>query len=452
MKIAASRKNDHYVHYVENERNPARIFELTKFGKTSGYIVTDNVPQAQQQTEMYGMLMQKYTFNQGDVTICQPTDYVHGCLVDSSSRVPEEVEIFTDAGDNEAKQTLGTYGVRRGQSLFYNLMKIWREMSLLENSLLLNRVTKSSTTRIVQIEVGDMDKTMVQPHLQRVKQLFEQKAAINTGNNMSEYTNPGPMENTVYIPTHEGKGNITIQDSAGNPDISQIADIDYFRDKFFGAARVPKQYFGFTDDGAGFDGGKSLSVISSRFAKMIKRIQGVLTQVVTDIVNLYLYDKGLTHYINKFSIKMLPPITQEEIDRREAATNRIAYVRDVMDMLQDVQDPAVRLKMLKSLLSSLISDPEVVQLIQEQIDLLEADEDIEGSDASGDRDAVAAEFEEGSSDAMGASDFADDIGFSSLATEGGEEDVDTADTSGDLPSPSDMGVDFTDSNNPDFLD
>ena len=153
-------------------------------------------------------------------------------------------------------------------------------MSLLENSLMLNRVTKSSTTKVVQVEVGDMEKSMVQPHLQRIKQLFEQKSAINTGASMSEYTNPGPMENTVYIPTHEGKGVISIQDTSGNPDVGNIADIDYFRDKFFGAARVPKQYFGYTDDGAGFNGGQSLSIISSRFAKMIKRIQNVLTQVV----------------------------------------------------------------------------------------------------------------------------------------------------------------------------
>lgn len=45
VKISVTKKSDHYVHYVESERNPARIFELTKLGKTSGYIVTDNVPQ-----------------------------------------------------------------------------------------------------------------------------------------------------------------------------------------------------------------------------------------------------------------------------------------------------------------------------------------------------------------------------------------------------------------------
>lgn len=366
VKISATKKNDHYVHYVESERNPARIFELVRLGKTSGYIVTENVPQIQAQSELaYNSLIQRYTFNAGDVTIHQPTDYVHGCLVDNSSRTPEEVEIFTCGRGvtSEDKKSVGTYGVRRGQSLFFNLLKIWREMTLLENSLLLNRVTKSSTTRIVQVEVGDMDKSMVRPHIQQVKQLFEQKTAIDAHNSMSEYSNPGPMENTVYLPTHEGKGAVSIQDTSGSTDVGKIADIEYFRDKFFGALRVPKQYFGYTDDSAGFDGGKSLSITSSRFARMVKRIQGVITQVITDAINLYLLDKGLTSYINKFSIKMVPPTTQEEIDRREAASNRIRYVQDVIGMLSDVENPAVRLKIVKALLSNVVSDSEVIQLL-----------------------------------------------------------------------------------------
>nr|DAE27130.1 MAG TPA: portal vertex protein [virus sp. ctnRj46] len=40
----------------------------------------------------------------------------------------------------------------------------------------------------------------------------------------------------------------------------------------YGALRVPKQFMGFTDDATGFNGGTSLTIISSRYAKMIKRI------------------------------------------------------------------------------------------------------------------------------------------------------------------------------------
>ena len=51
--------------------------------------------------------------------------------------------------------TNSEYTVRRGQSLLYNVFKIWRELSLLENSMLLNRVTKSSIIRVVNVEIGD---------------------------------------------------------------------------------------------------------------------------------------------------------------------------------------------------------------------------------------------------------------------------------------------------------
>ena len=41
VKVKAFAENDHYIHYIEAVPNPAELFELTKFGKTSGFIRTD---------------------------------------------------------------------------------------------------------------------------------------------------------------------------------------------------------------------------------------------------------------------------------------------------------------------------------------------------------------------------------------------------------------------------
>ena len=83
-----------------------------------------------------------------DIELFDATNFVHAALEDNTSRIPEEVEIFLD--DDAFKSGKGlTYTVRRGQSLLYNVFKIWRELCLLENSLLLNRLTKSSITRII---------------------------------------------------------------------------------------------------------------------------------------------------------------------------------------------------------------------------------------------------------------------------------------------------------------
>ena len=63
--------------------------------------------------------------------------------------------------------------------------------------------------RLLQVEVGDMPKDKVKLHLSNIKRLFEQKSSINAGKSMNESTNPGPVENNVIIPIHEGKGLIT---------------------------------------------------------------------------------------------------------------------------------------------------------------------------------------------------------------------------------------------------
>ena len=371
VKINLYKDKDPFVHYIEMIPNPAEMFELTRFGKTSGYIKADiNTSSLNNNTKSVFNSYYQYKFLKNDVSIFNGDKFVHASLEDNTSRVPEEVKLFLDQemynSDNGTN-----YTVKRGQSLLYSVFKIWRELSLLENSMLLNRITKSAIVRLINVEVGDMPKEMVGPHLQGVKSLMEQKSAINAGGSMSEYTNPGPIENNIYVPTYNGKGAITADQIGGDVNVGQLPDIDYFQNKFFGAMRIPKQYFGLTDDGAGFNGGQSLAIISSRYAKMIKRIQNCVTQALTDAVNLMLLDKGLSSYVNNFTIKMQPPTTQEEIDRRDNLASKVQVTSDIMNLVSDIDDQATRLKMLKSLISGVITDSEIITLIEDEIKKLE---------------------------------------------------------------------------------
>lgn len=68
---------------------------------------------------------------------------------------------------------------------------------------------------------------------------------------------------------------------------------------------------------------------------------------------------------------MLPPTTQEEIDRRDNIAAKIQLATDTMNMLSDVNNPVIKFKIMKSLLSGILSNPEVTQLLQEYIDELE---------------------------------------------------------------------------------
>lgn len=448
VNIKAYARDDHFVQYLEMQPNPAQVFELTKFGKTYAYIKTHinststATNNSAWDTTNSSVLGYKYNFNRGDIDVYAATEFVHGCLEDDQSRTPEEVSISLD----QDKQV--NYNVRRGQSLFYNSFKVWRELLLLKNSVLLNRVTRSSLVRAIQVEIGDMPKEQVQPHLMGVKRLFEQSQSLVAGGGMGEYTNPGPIENNVYIPTRDGKGAISLQQVGGDVNVGQLTDLDYYTKVLFGSLGVPKEYFGHNDDNAGFSGGESLAQISSRYAKKIKRIQDTIIQTLTDAINILLLDRNLGNYINKFTIKMQTPTTSEEVARRETMANRVQLTRDLMDTLGDIEDPAAKLKILKALLSEYINNTEVIELLQGEIDKLEVEEEpsTEDTESSSDDslDDLFTDESEGS-DNSSSEDINDVLGGESADSAASSEEGES--TSATLPAPNQLGIDFTDSDN-----
>lgn len=442
VKIKAYSDQDRYVHYMEMVTNPAEMFEVTKFGKTVGYVKAP-VRDTLQKKDILSLTQFQYNFKKDDVTIYPATEFVHASLEDNTSRTEEIINIFMDQESYEKEKTEHVYKVRRGQSVLADVFKVWRELNLLENSVLLYRVTKSSRVRLVNVEVGDMPKENVAKTLMGIKRMIEQKAAIKEGSSMTEYNNAGPIENTVYVPTHNGIGNISTSEIGGDVDVKSLADLDYYTNKLYGQLRVPKQYFSQTDDSTGFNGGTSLSIISSRYAKMIKRIQNTIIQALTDAVNLMLLDKGLESYVNEFTIHMLPPTTQEEIDRRDSLSSKVQIINDIMNMLSDVDDVTVRLKILKNMLSNVVTDPDVINELQTYIEQLESEmpteipTEEEGSEMemSGDMGGSVGGFE-GSSGDLNA-DLLGEEPPADMEAESGE-DV--------LPSGDDLGIDLTDSN------
>lgn len=456
VKLHIHSEHDPYSYYVEPIDDPGTMFELTKFGKTYGYIEVPNEPNNLDATSTVTGLSMTGTYNfrmkSADVHVFQADDFVHACLEDNFTRYPETVELFLNEDESKSQ----AYRVRRGKSLLYDNYKVWREKALLENAALLNRLTRSSIVRKVGVEVGDMPKEQVQLTLRRVKDMMEQKSSINVGNSMSEYNNPGPMENNIYFATHEGKGNITIEAVGGDVDVKNLADLDFWNNKFYSAYGVPKQYYGWTDDAAGFNGGTSLAILSSEFAKSVKRVQNALIQALTDAINLFLLNKGLKSYLNNFTLKMKSPVTQEEIDYRNELTNKINAISSLHGLFTDVEDKPRRLRILKVLIASLNYGDEMNAEIDAEIAAAEEAAEAEAEEAE--LEGTEDEFAEGVPDAPATSDeeAASDEDLGTLADlesfgQSGNEilledqelnlDAATLLTEDDLPSPADLNAD-----------
>ena len=245
VRLNIHKDGDRYSYYVEMVADPGTMFELTKFGQTYGYIEVPNQDNSIDSGSYLGTttgLMGgasanafNFKYATGDVNIYQADDFVHACLEDNVSRVPETVDLFYEAEQTDVQgsgQTY-TYTVKRGKSLLYDAYKIWREKALLESAVLLSRITRSGIVRKVAVEVGDMSKEQTQQILRRVKEMFEQKSAYNTDQSFSEYNNPGAVDNFIYYATHEGKGAISVESVGGDFDPKQLTDLDWWNNKFY---------------------------------------------------------------------------------------------------------------------------------------------------------------------------------------------------------------------------
>ena len=310
------------------------------------------------------------------------------------------------------------------------------------------------------MEVGDMSQNQVMNVTSRVKSLLEQKSALEVGSKMSEYVNPGPVENIVILPTRNGKGAINMLQIGGDYDPKTLTDLDHFINKLAGGLKIPKPLLGFTDDNTGFNGGTSLTILSSDYGKAIKKMQKVLIQMVTDAINLLLIDKGKQSMINNFKIKMQTPVTQEEIDLKSDLSNSLRNVSDIMSTLNDIDDNLLKTKALKVLLSETLANQEITNILEEYIKEQEEKENKEEEPETNE--------EEGLGELGGEEGFSEptpeDMGFNPMEgapsaqeeepSEVGEEETpeesETAEQpepqeeeSNDLPSPSDLGIDLT---------
>lgn len=455
--------DDQYSYYVEMVADPSTMFELTRHGQTYGYIEVPNLPSPVDQSVFVngasasglatGNTIFNFRYKSNDVNVYQADDFVHASLDDNLSRFPETVELFyEDTTNPEYIKKYGTtnhgqvYNVKRGKSMLYDAYKIWREKALLEAAVLLSRLTKSGIVRKVAVEVGDMPKEQVAVVLRKVKEMFEQKSAYNSGESFSEFTNPGAVENFIYYATHDGKGAITVDSVGGDYDPKTLTDLDWWNHKFYSAFGIPPAYLGWTQDSAGFNGGSSLTIISSVYAKGVKRIQNAIIQALTEAINLILFNKGCKSYINNFVLKIRAPMSQEEKDYREDLSNRVNAISNINSLFSDVEDKSRRLSIMKTLISSLNLGDAISEELEKEIEANEKAKTVEEAEAENAENSgeETADLDLGNAADIPTNEDLEASKSSSILT----EDQSFLEDENDLPTPeeADKDIDFTENN------
>jgi hypothetical protein len=371
-----AKKYEEYIEYVEN---PASMFDLQTKGKTAGFMRVCDASKIKTNNIYNSQPLQ--TVESGNIISYDRMSFIHISLSESIKRNPELLQVTY--GEDETDNKI--YKVKSGKSILEDAYPVTQTLKLLEDSLVLNRMTRSAILRLVQVEVGDMPKADVTNLLHRYKNQFEQKIAMNVNTGLTKsFNSPGPMDNMVYTPTKNGIGAITVQNIGGDVNVKDIVDLDYFNNKKLAALKIPKQFLNF-DSPEGIGGnGVSLTKISSRYAHTIIRIQNAYTQGIADLLNYFFINNKLD-YVNKFNIRMVSPSTLEDNERSEKLNNDIGQTRDLLDLVAELDDKE-RLEVLQYLFSNKLKLSEIAEIIQKHIDNMKNNPEFDMDNENGEFD------------------------------------------------------------------
>jgi hypothetical protein len=193
-----------------------------------------------------------------------------------------------------------------GTSMLEKARRIWKQLLLSEDAMLIYRVTRAPERRIFKIFVGNIDEKDVPAYVNNIANNFKRSPVIdqNTGQIDTRY-NQMAQDQDYFIPVRDANAPSPIDTLPGATNLSEIADIQYLQKKLFTALRVPKPFLGFEEANGE---GKNLALQDIRFARTINRIQQAMLQELNKIAIIHLYILGLEDELENFTLTLNKPI------------------------------------------------------------------------------------------------------------------------------------------------
>ena len=133
-----------------------------------------------------------------------------------------------------------------GTSMLDKIRRIWKQLLLAEDAMLIYRTSRAPERRIFKVFVGNMEDADVEAYVQRVANKFKRDQVVDqkTGNVDMRF-NQMAVDQDYFVPVRDTAQASPIETLAGAQNLSEIADIEYIQKKLLTALRVPKAFLGF---------------------------------------------------------------------------------------------------------------------------------------------------------------------------------------------------------------
>ena len=178
-------------------------------------------------------------------------------------------------------------------SYLHKAIKPVNQLRMIEDALVIYRISRAPERRIFYIDVGNLPKIKAEQYLKDVMNRYRNKLVYdaNTGEIRDDRNHMSMLED-FWLPRREGGRGTEITTLPGGSNLGEIDDIQYFRTKLYRSLNVPISRL---EAESGFSLGRSTEITRDelKFTKFVQRIRKKFSPIFTDILKTQLLLKGI---------------------------------------------------------------------------------------------------------------------------------------------------------------
>ena len=191
--------------------------------------------------------------------------------------------------------TSGLVDRNKGSTLSYlhKAIKSLNQLRMIEDSLVIYRLSRAPERRIFYIDVGNLPKVKAEQYLRDVMMRYRNKLVYdaNTGEIRDDKKYMAMLED-FWLPRREGGRGTEISTLPGGQNLGEITDIEYFKKKLYRSLNVPPSRM---DGEGGFNLGRSSEILRDelKFTKFVGRLRKRFSRMFHDMLKTQLILKNI---------------------------------------------------------------------------------------------------------------------------------------------------------------
>ena len=216
-----------------------------------------------------------------------------------------------------------------GKSIIEGGRRVWKQLSLMEDAMLIHRVMRAPEKRIFKVDVGNIPPGEVDQYMQKLMDKMKKVPYIDE--KTGDYNLRFNLQNMVedfYLPVRGSDSGTSIEPLSGM-EFNGIDDIEYLRNKMLAALKIPKAFLGYEED---LSGKATLASEDIRFAKTVNRVQRILISELNKIAMVHLYAQGYKDSsLVDFTLELTNPSVIFEKEKIGIWQDKVNLSKDMME-------------------------------------------------------------------------------------------------------------------------